>query len=277
MSIDPVKILTTPIRIRSLAVATLLAMYIASTLILFFQVVIPSFEDNSTDETFAVDTIIYTDLADSVREGRFTPYVVGSLAHFPNTTWMPVLVWLALNSAFLVLLMNYAVFAISISILKRIFSIDLAIFILLLLLNPTTTTSLLCLNKEIFDLLCMSLFLYSRIKQMRWLLGVTLVLALINRYEFCAIMLLFVMAGSRLNPLREKRAATLLLLILSLNFAIPFFGGEMLAQRFEEAQSANTIAALDQLQTHYLYVIAVFPKIAENLFGQLVNPKVWTA
>jgi hypothetical protein len=26
---------------------------------------------------------------------------------------------------------------------------------------------------------------------------------------------------------------------------------------------------------HYLYVLAVIPKIAENLFGQLVNPLVW--
>lgn len=277
MTLDLAKILTRPVRIKSLALAALLTVYVAVTLVVFFLTVIPSLEDNSTNETFAVDTLVYTDLADSVREGRYTPYVVGSLAHFPNTTWMPVLIWLLLNSAFLVLLLNCAVLAFSIYLLWKTFSINLAKFIPLLLLNPTTTTSLLCLNKEIFDLLYLSLFLYSRVKRNNWILLTALVFALINRYEFCVVMLFFVIAGSRLNPLRERRFATLVLLIVALNFAIPFWGGEMLAQRFEEAESANTIAALDQMQMHYLYVIAVFPKIAENLFGQLVNPKVWTA
>lgn len=277
MTLDLAKILTRPVRIKSLALAALLTVYVAVTLVVFFLTVIPSLEDNSTNETFAVDTLVYTDLADSVREGRYTPYVVGSLAHFPNTTWMPVLIWLLLNSAFLVLLLNCAALAFSIYLLWKTFSINLAKFIPLLLLNPTTTTSLLCLNKEIFDLLYLSLFLYSRVKRNNWILLTALVFALINRYEFCVVMLFFVIAGSRLNPLRERRFATLVLLIVALNFAIPFWGGEMLAQRFEEAESANTIAALDQMQMHYLYVIAVFPKIAENLFGQLVNPKVWTA
>jgi hypothetical protein len=162
-------------------------------------------------------------------------------------------------------------------LLKNTFSINLALFIPLLLLNPTTTTSILCLNKEVVDLFCLSLFLYSRVKDKKWMLLITLVLALINRYEFCVVMLLFVVAGSRWNPLRGKRIATLLLLVVALNFAIPFWGSEMLAQRFEEAASANTIAFLDRLQMHYLYILAVIPKIAENLFGQIVNPQVWKA
>jgi len=275
--VDPAKLLTRPVRVESLVLASVLTLYVIATFVIFFKEVVPSFEDLSTDETFAVDTTTYTDLADSVREGRYTPYVVGSLAHFPNTTWTPFLVWLVLNSAFLVMLMNYALFVFSILLLRKTFSFSLAIFMPLLLLNPTTTTSLLCLNKEIFDLFYLSLFLYSRVKKKRWILLITLVFALLNRYELCLVMLLFVVAGSRWNPLRERRIATLVLLVLALNFAIPFWGREMLAQRFEEAASANTIAVLDRLQMNYLYVLAVIPKIAENLFGQLANPQVWKA
>jgi hypothetical protein len=91
------------------------------------------------------------------------------------------------------------------------------------------------------------------------------------------VLLLFVVAGSRLNPWREKRIAILLLLVVALNFLMPLWAGEMLAHRFEEAESANTVASLDRLQLHYLYVVAVVPKILENLFGQLVNPQVWKA
>jgi hypothetical protein len=274
---DPVTLLTRPVRVKSIILAGVLTLYIAATLVVFFQVVIPSLEDFSANETFAVDTTVYTDLADSVREGRYTPYVVGSLAHFPNTAWMPVLIWLILNNAFLVMLLNYALFTFSILLLRKTFSINLAIFIPLLLLNPTTTTSILCLNKESVDLFCLSLFLYSRVKNKKWILLATLLFALINRYEFCVVMLLFAVAGSRWNPLREKRIATMLLLVAAFNFAIPFWGGKMLAQRFEEAASANTIAFLDRLQMNYLYIIAVIPKIAENLFGQIVNPQVWKA
>ena len=42
-------------------------------------------------------------------------------------------------------------------------------------------------------------------------------------------------------------------------------------RRFEEARDAGLIAQLDILEMHYLYVVAVLPKIAENLFGELAQ------
>ena len=112
-------------------------------------------------------------------------------------------------------------------------------------------------------------------KRRNWALWFALGFALVNRFELCVVMLSFIVAGSRINPWRQKRFATLLLLVVFLNFAVPFFGGGMLARRFVEAESANTIAMLDQLQMKYLYIVAVIPKVAENLFGHLLNPVVW--
>jgi hypothetical protein len=163
----------------------------------------------------------------------------------------------------------------SVLLIKRTFSISTGAFVFLLLLNPTTATSLLCVNKEILDLLIMSVFLYSRVKRNNAMLLVALGLSLLNRYEICVVMLLFLIAQSRLNPLRQKRFATLSLLVVAINFLMPFYASDMLSRKFEEAQSANTIAFLDTMQMHYMYALAVVPKIAENLFGQLLNPQVW--
>ncbi len=59
------------------------------------------------------------------------------------------------------MLFNYGLFATSLILLKRTYPISLSILILLLLLNPTTTTSILCVNKEVLDLFVISLFLFA--------------------------------------------------------------------------------------------------------------------
>ena len=66
-------------------------------------------------------------------------------------------------------------------------------------------------------------------------------------------------------------------MLAALNFIMPVWGGRELERRFAEAESAGFIRLLDNLQIHYLYVLAVLPKIAQYLFGQLVNPLVWEA
>ena len=255
----------------------LLICYVAFTFTIFFESVVPSLNRGTTSEDFAVDSTVYIYMADSLREGRNEPWVLGSLAFFPNTTWTPVFISLIFNSAFLVMVANYAMFIFAGSLLKRAFPISLGTFVGLLLLNPTTTTSLLCVNKEIIDLVAFSLFLYARRRRNRGLLLLALSLALINRYETCIVMLVFLFAKSRLNPLKEKRWTTLLLLVGLLNFVMPLFAGQILEKRFEEAAYAGVIRTLDLWQLHYLYFLAVIPKIADNLFGQLPNPQVWTA
>jgi hypothetical protein len=276
---NPLNILTKPVRVNSWIVLAILSVYVSVTFIIFFQAVIPSINagGDTANVTFAVDSTIYMYLADAVREGRLDPYVVAALFHFPNTTWAPVFTWWLLNNNLLVMLLNYALFVASVLLLKNTFPISLTVFLPLLLLNPTTMTSILCLNKEIFDFFILSLFLCSRVKRSKWLLVAALTLALIVRFEFCGVLALFVLSGSRLNPWRKNRAMTLFMVVMAINFIVPLFAGDMLSARFEEASSANTIAVLDRLQMHYLYALVVPFKIAENLFGQLVNPQAYTA
>lgn len=277
MDLNPRRFLSKRVSFKSAAILPLLIIYVAFTFAIFFWAVLPSFENDSTSLTFATDSTVYTYFADSLREGRNEPWVLASLSFFPNTLWTPVFISFVLNSKLLIMITNYVMFTVSILLLKRAYAISLGVFIPLLLLNPTTTTSLLCVNKEILDLLCISLLLYARKKRQNWLLVAALVLALLNRYEVCAVMLAFIISESRVNPWRKKRRVALLLLVLAINFIMPLLGGKMLAERFVEAQSGNSIVFLDALQMHYLYVLAVIPKITKNMFGFFLNPLVWEA
>ena len=275
MTVDPVKILSRPIRIRSAILFVFLLAYVTLTFFIFFNAVVPSFAQGTTSDEFSVDSTIYVQFADSLREHRYDPWVITSMAHFPNTLWMPVFLSLLLNSALLVMLINFTVLIFCLWLLKKSLDISLTVLLPLLLMNPTTTTSLLCVNKEIFDLLALSIFLCARAWGNRWLVFVALALALLNRWELCLVLILFMVVESRFNPWKERRLVTILLLVLALNFAMPFWAGDVLAGRFEEAESGNTVAVLDRLQMHYLYIVVVTPKIAENLFGQLLNREVW--
>jgi len=92
--------------------------------------------------------------------------------------------------------------------LKRSFSFSTGIFVGLLLLNATTTISLLSVNKEIVDLLAVSIFFFARRRHRNGVLLLALMLALFNRFEVCIVMLLFLLAESKLNPWRQRRVVT---------------------------------------------------------------------
>lgn len=58
-------------------------------------------------------------------------------------------------------------------------------------------------------------------------------------------------------------------MIMGLSCLLPLFGSSALTGRFEEASNSGLVAQLDMLEMHYLYAVAVIPKVAENLFGEL--------
>ncbi len=76
-----------------------------------------------------------------------------------------------------------------------------------------------------------------------------------------------------MNPWRRRRVLTMVVLTIALSVMLPLFASSALASRFEEASEGGVIVWLDSLEMHYLYAVAVFPKIAQNLFGELVNWK----
>jgi len=276
MNIDPVKILTARIRVKTLILFGLMSVYICLSLCFFFQWIAPSL-DGRTEQHIAADSVTYLYFADSLREGRADPYVLANLSTFPNTLWFPVLLALVLKSTFAMVVVNYAVFFLALALLRRTYAFSMGIFLALLLLNATTTISLLSVNKEIIDLLAIAIFLFARRRGSRGLLLLALSLSLFNRFEVCVVMILYLLAESRLNPWRRRRAVTLVAVVVALSVMLPLLAARSLSARFEEASAGGVIVWLDSLEMHYLYAVAVIPKIAENLFGMLVNPSTWKA
>lgn len=274
MMLDPVKILSKRIRIRSIVLIVLFAAYVAFSMFLFFEWVAPSL-DGRAEQHIAADSSTYMYFADALREGRPDPEVLTALVSFPNTLWAPVLLALAFKSTLAIAVADYAMLFLAFFLLKRSFSFSTGMFLGLLLLNATTTISLLSVNKEIFDLLVVSIFLYARRKGSVALLVLALMLALINRFEVCLVLILFLFVESKMNTLRHRRIATTVGLLIALSVILPLAASHTLAAKFQEASNSNTITFLDNLEMHYMYGIAVFPKIAENLFAELIDVSKW--
>jgi hypothetical protein len=275
MNLNPLQILSTRISIKSGIAILLLVLYVILTFIVYFQLVVPSFERGTTSKDFSVDSTVYVYFADSIRGGRPDPWVLESLTGYANTLYMPVFMSLVLKSNFLIMLANYAMVIVSVVLLKRSYPLSLTAFLPLMALNPTTATSILCVNKEVVDLLVLSLFLFARMKRHHWLLPFIFLLSFFNRWETCSVLIAFMFLKSRFNPFQKKRWTTIFLLILMLNFLMPLLASRLLTWKFEEVTSGTTVVLLDRLQLNYLYVLAVIPKIADNLFGQLLDHQVW--
>jgi hypothetical protein len=270
MAVATLKFFTTRFRVKSVILFTLMFLYICFSLFLFFQWVAPSL-DGRTGQHIAADSGIYMYFADGLRSGNINPYMLAALYSFPNTLWAPVLLALALKNTFAVVVVDYALFFLALVLLKKSYSFSTWVFVALLLLNATTTISLLSVNKEIIDLFAVSIFLFANRRSSKTMLLLALLLALVNRYEICLVMIVFMIAMSKINPWVRRRGLTLAIVIILLSIMLPLFASRSLNLRFEEANGSHAVAWLDSLEMHYLYGIALFPKIMENLFGMILN------
>lgn len=253
--------------------------YVMLSLVLFFSWVNPSLT-GETGQHIAADANSYMEYADSLREGRNEPWVLASVATFPNTRVGPVLLGVLVPSAVAIALIDYAILLFAIWLLHRAIDLDVNLFLLLLLANATTFISLLSLNKEIFDLLAIALFVFylGRGGQLgrRIALFAALLISAIFRFETAVCFIAYLTLKSRWNILRSRRMASLIVVVLVLSAWLPRGTS---AERIELAQATATpgglLLLLDDLQMHYLFFVAVIPKILDNLFSQLVSFNSW--
>ena len=148
---DPIQSVTP----RSVVMVGLLALYIAFSVVFFVRRINPSL-DGRSDEHIAADSATYIYIAESLREGRNDPFALEAMSAFPNTVWFPVFLTLVLKSTVAIVIANYAMLLASVLLFKKWLSFSASGFMALLLLNPITTISLLSVNKEIVDLLAIS-------------------------------------------------------------------------------------------------------------------------
>jgi hypothetical protein len=270
MCANPMNILTRRFRFSSTLWFALTILYICFSFFLFFKWVDPSL-DGRSDKHIAADSTTYIEIADSLRQGGADPLMIAAFFSFPNTLLCPTLIALILKSTFAMVVANYVMLFWALALLKRGFSFSVWGFLGLLALNATTTISLISVNKEIVDLLAVSIFIYAIRRRHISLLLLALLLASLNRFEVSLAMLVFLFVTSKLNPWRQKRALTLGALIIGISVTLPLLASESLNVHIEDASGGHAVVWLDYLEMHYLYGLAVIPKIAENLFAEIID------
>ena len=258
----------------------MLAAYLTIVIALFSFWVQPSLTGENNHHITA-DSTTYLYFADALREGRVDAYVATSLFIFPNTLWGAVSLALLVPDTFNEMLLNLVIFSVSLWLFSRAVELDPALFLLLLVLNPTTTISLTAVNKELLDFLALSLFFYFLRHRNRALLALALLISLVSRFETFVTISVFLFLRSGWNPLRGRRWQSLLAyclvvdVLVSLVLRLP-----SMAVRLEEAQftsgfSGGTSLLLNRFEQNFLFILVVIPKILQNLFGEALNVPHW--
>ena len=150
-------------------------------------------------------------------------------------------------------------------------------FVFLLAINAETAPALVTLNKEILVLLSammLAKYIYSE-KRSWFLLGLTLFASLFARWEQIAIILLFVFLRRKGSFFRRHPRLAVLSVIAGLTVIYPLIARiphSGLGAFTQYTKGANTIVKLNEIQASFGFPIVLLPKLAMDLFGELLRP-----
>jgi hypothetical protein len=198
-------------------------------------------------------------------------------SHLYGNLFGPVLEAKVLRTDFNVALFNCLLFVFCLSLLRSMPEFDRAAFLLLMMINPFLLASLITLNKEIFALGGVIVFIrYTDAKRFRlWWLALALTLSLFARWQQVLVMLIYVAFESKMSPLRGHRRWGIAVTVLGFTIGYgliyriaPFFFAALLAQ----AEGGHTILILDDIQAKFGFPLVAIPKILMNCMGHFSSP-----
>lgn len=193
---------------------------------------------------------------------------------------------LAGDNYFLILVFNAALLLFCLRTIADSLKLDSLRLLLVLLLNPLTVSSVLSVNKEILAVLCFTLIVRGLAKRSFAALAGAVVISFLVRWQMTMFLVLLLVLTSSVNPLRRRRALTVLLLVATMSAA--YVGlDELLAPvrlNFEssaaEYEGSGAFQWLMDQQDRGLYWL-VFPLKAAHLlfasglrFDRLLDPTV---
>jgi hypothetical protein len=244
--------------------------YLLAGILLFAIVAKPSLMGESPLRIGA-DSLTYIELAN-----RFDVFT--SLIVVDGNYLGPVLLLRILDfNHSLILALNYSLFLLALYIVLKNYRFSHALFLILLLLNPMLLPSLLTINKEILGMFTVTLFAWYLNGRRHPLALIAIVaVSLLVRWEQALAIITFSFLVSRFNPFREHRKVTLAILIGVITIAYPvFYSGFVLeyGKSSQELIAASTrdplLSLLNDLQNHFLFPLALVPKMLSNLFGPI--------
>jgi hypothetical protein len=279
---DPPALLPTPAIFHSRSVSTWVVIgtfvvFVILTLGLYFEAVSPV-ADFWFQPNIQADSGAYWELS-GVRPGAFTPDKADSNSgpQFGGGSSGPVFQAKIFRSDIGILLSNFAMLALTLCLVSTMKEFDLSTFTLLLLLNPLLFSVVATLNKEIFAITGLILFLrYMTAKRYRFLvLMAALLVSAGGHWQQAAVLLMLGCLESRFSPLRSKPWAGVIVILLFFTVAyalvfhlVPIVIAGLLAQ----AEAGHTIVILDNIQGNFGFPLVVIPKILMNVMGYFMTP-----
>jgi hypothetical protein len=253
----------------------LFVVYLIVSYCLFFETIAPVADFNFRP-TIPADSGAYWS-ASGVRTVNFADKDEMVGADASSNLFGPVLEAEVLRTDFNVAVFNSLLFIFCLSILRGMPEFDRATFLLLMMINPFLLASMISLNKEIFALAGVVVFIrYTDAKRFRifWL-ALALMLSLFARWQQVLVMLIYVAYELKISPLRGRRRWGVAVTVLGFTVAYgviyrvaPFFFRALLVQ----AEAGHAILVLDNIQANFGFPLVAIPKILMNCMGHFISP-----
>ncbi len=251
----------------------MLCFYLAFCMSCFFLIERPRI-NHETYQRFGADSPTYWEAVDYGTQHADSG---GNLVSFTGNLLGPIAIGRILQSGFAVAVFDILLFFISVEIACSIPGVDRYVFVFLLAINAETAPALVTLNKEILVLLSammLAKYIYSE-KRSWFLLGLTLFASLFARWEQIAIILLFVFLRRKGSFFRRHPRLAVLSVIAGLTVIYPLIARiphSGLGAFTQYTKGANTIVKLNEIQASFGFPIVLLPKLAMDLFGELLRP-----
>jgi hypothetical protein len=186
----------------------------------------------------------------------------------------PVLIAKALGTNVHILEFNVIIFMLGLWYASRLPGVRSGTFAILLILNLTTTASIVTLNKEIITYISIIMFvayLYSA-RRSSLMLAVVLLVSLAARWEQCLIIIAFLAVEHRWSPLKHRHKTVLVMMIAGITVGWPLLiksGLVNLASLMSTAANAQSqsLPLLNSIQAEYGFPIVLIPKVLGSVFG----------
>jgi hypothetical protein len=264
----------TPRPLRVWLVIGLFVVYLIVSYLIFFEAIAPV-ADFSIQPAIAADSAAYWDASGvrtiNVADQQYAGPDAGS------NLFGPVIEAEVLRTDLNVALANSLLFILCLSLLRSMPEFDRATFLLLMMINPLLLASLITLNKEIFALSGIIVFIrYTAAKRFRlWWLALAISLSFFARYQQAVVMLMYVAFESRLSPWRgrPRRGIAVATLIFTVGYGLVYHVASFLIKGWlAQAEQGRTILFLDNIQANFGFPLVAIPKIMMNCMGRLVTP-----
>lgn len=239
----------------------------------FFFVMGDAMLNEETSIQFFADSVTYEQAAIDLKELSALQLLIYNPNYFGPISILNLLG----GNRWSVLVLNLFVFTLSLSLICSAISLDRKLFIICLIINPMTFSSLLSINKEIFSLFAIALLIYGISRQNLPALLVCLGVSFLVRWQFSLFVIVLLGVISPLNPLRHRRFLTLLVFIMSIS-ALYYVVRPMAFTNVSEVATAGAEqwegtglwGRLLEIQDSGGYFL-VFPlKVLQAMFGILV-------